>query len=224
MNKLEIIFSNISSGYFEARVLDTNEYKLKVEKDNKSYIYTIHDYFSAYPLQLGNGTYRISLYKHVKNKEYALCDSTSVNVILDNEFVPYLCPNQYVDYLYKQDVIDLATSLSGQTNTRTYNNVRKHMRQYGYDYIRALTTKLNQLPDITRCINTKLGICQDLAALTVALLRINKIPAKFVIGYYGKQYHAWTSVYINKKWILYDPTREIKKQQRDEEYTVERWY
>jgi transglutaminase-like putative cysteine protease len=40
-------------------------------------------------------------------------------------------------------------------------------------------------------LTKKSGICLDLAALVVALLRIMGIPAKLTIGMADRQYHAW---------------------------------
>ena len=63
-----------------------------------------------------------------------------------------------------------------------------------------------------------MGICQDLAATAVAMLRSQNIPAKLMIGKADNQNHAWVSTTINNKEILFDPTKEIEKKKNAKKY------
>jgi len=65
------------------------------------------------------------------------------------------------------------------------------------------------LPNMDRLLSQHMGICQDIAALTVSLLRIKEIPAKLVIGLADNRYHAWVNFFFNNAWKLYDPTAKI---------------
>ena len=68
-------------------------------------------------------------------------------------------------------------------------------------------------------MDAKKGICFDYAALMAAMLRSQGVPIKLVVGYTGKQCHAWVNVwsetegwvegmiYFNGEiWNLMDPT------------------
>ena len=79
-----------------------------------------------------------------------------------------------------------------------------YVRSAGYDvvytdYIRLIA---EYLPDVDETLSTGKGICFDYAALTTAMLRSQNIPTRLEIGYSGKIYHAWISVYIEDiGWI-----------------------
>ena len=80
------------------------------------------------------------------------------------------------------------------------------------------------MPDIDGTVRKKMGICQDLSAVVVAMLRSQGIPSKLVIGYADKKYHAWTKNKIDGKWVLYDPTVDLFAMQKPMKYTEERCY
>ena len=95
--------------------------------------------------------------------------------------------------------------------------------EFQYDFTRAKTIGAGEKPDIDYCYDNRMGICQDLAAVTACMLRVQGVPAKLVIGYADKYYHAWCSVVVNGQEILFDPTNavgaiNVKK------YTTERMY
>ena len=82
---------------------------------------------------------------------------------------------------------------------------------------------LSLLPDIENCFDAKAGVCQDLSAIMVCMLRVQGIPAKLMIGYADSYYHAWIVAVVNGKETFFDPTHAIgcinaKK------YAVERFY
>ena len=71
-----------------------------------------------------------------------------------------------------------------------------------YDDKKAETVPSGYLPDVDETLATGKGICFDYAALTTAMLRSQNIPTRLEIGYSGKIYHAWISVYIEDiGWI-----------------------
>lgn len=83
-----------------------------------------------------------------------------------------------------------------------------------YDYIRALTIKRRgELPDLDRCWDRKMGVCLDIASLTVGMLRAVGINAQMVWGnaetngVFGRKsttYHAWVEAIINGRLKIYD--------------------
>ena len=67
-------------------------------------------------------------------------------------------------------------------------------------------------------ISDRCGVCQDFAHLMIAILRKNKIPARYVSGYLNPgenavgagAVHAWAEVFIpGAGWIGYDPTNNL---------------
>ena len=70
---------------------------------------------------------------------------------------------------------------------------------------------------------TKVGYCEYYAGVFTILARAANIPARIVSGYYGGSYnelgkfytfrqqdaHSWVEVYLNNKWVRYDPTLSI---------------
>ena len=71
-----------------------------------------------------------------------------------------------------------------------------------YDTKKAETVENGYLPDVDETLETQKGICFDYAALMTSMLRSQGIPTKLQIGYAGKVYHAWISVYLEETgWI-----------------------
>ena len=73
----------------------------------------------------------------------------------------------------------------------------------------------------TRYLNK---IRQDLSAVMVCMLRTQGIPARLMIGYADKQYHAWVEADVNGKECFFDPTAALSAISRVKEYTIERYY
>lgn len=74
-----------------------------------------------------------------------------------------------------------------------------------YDYIRAiLIPKRNGLPDLDRCWKRKMGVCIDISALTVGMLRAVGINARMVFGLANRSNHAWVEAAIDGQLEIYD--------------------
>ncbi len=56
----------------------------------------------------------------------------------------------------------------------------------------------------------KTGVCQDYAHITIALLRLAKIPARYVAGFIegDGETHAWVEYYSDGSWYGIDPTNQ----------------
>ena len=95
-------------------------------------------------------------------------------------------------------------------------------RHIVYDYIRAATIpKRNGLPNVPRCWDSQMGICLDIAALTVGMLRAVSIPANLVIGWADGHYHAWVEARVGGKRLRYDhddPTGKVKVYKKERMY------
>jgi transglutaminase-like putative cysteine protease len=94
-----------------------------------------------------------------------------------------------------------------------------------YDYIKSVTVKPGMLPDIDGCWKNKMGICQDLSAMTCAMLRCQGIPARLMIGTVGaNNYHAWVVAVVDGEERFFDPTAELQASNKNDTYTTERYY
>lgn len=221
-SKVLIDYSNITQGYIMVCYNGSNgKVKLQITSDT-TYTYDIkaRGSYEVFPLTEGNGSYTIKVYENVSGNEYAQVASQTINVSLENEFLPFLYPSQYVNFSEGNAAISLSNALSTGnilgTVTSVYNYVVDNLT---YDNIKANSVQSGYLPNIDNTLSTKNGICFDYAALMSAMLRAQDIPTKLVVGYQGSVYHAWISVYSvetgwidnvisfdGQSWVLMDPT------------------
>ncbi len=177
------------------------------------------------PLQMGNGKYKITLYENTSGKKYAAAGSITITAKLTRKDGAFLYPNQYVNYNAKTKAVAQADALcKGKNESNTFDTVCTYMKSFAYDYIKAINIKPGMLPDIEGSWDKRMGVCQDLAAITCCMMRSQGIPAKLVIGYADKSYHAWTVVTVDGKNVLYDPTAALNAISKPKKYTVERFY
>lgn len=227
---LTINVEHVEDGYIQARGTATSKrLKLRIKKGDEVLTYDLNGEgeYETFPLQYGSGTYTCTLYRNTSGSRYSQEGRVTVKAALKDENAPFLCSNQYVDYAGKPDVEttaqEICTSLT--TEREKYDAICRFVcTQFGFDYIGALTDKPGQLPDIEKCLSQRMGVCQDLSAVTVSLLRVEGIPAKLVIGYADENYHAWVTAEVDGEELLFDPTAELQGISRPASYTVERFY
>ena len=71
-----------------------------------------------------------------------------------------------------------------------------------YDKHLAKTVKSGYLPVLDNVLAAQKGICFDYASLMTGMLRSLGVPCKLVVGYAGKQYHAWINVWSEETgWV-----------------------
>lgn len=206
--------------------------KLKVRINYGSSVYN-YDLDSsgkaeAFPLQLGDGTYKIGVYQQISGNSYSLLYSESVDVKLSSEKAPFLHANQRVNYSSSTEVVKVAKKLCKNldTDVEMIDAIYAYViDNYSYDYDKAKDAVsgrlVGYLPNLDQIFETKKGICYDYASLLAAMLRSVGIPAKLVMGYVAPDsvYHAWNEVYIEgegwvvkqvhfagEEWKLMDPT------------------
>ncbi len=201
--------SHVDQGYVMARYLgDAAKANIQITgSDGISYKYflTASEVYTPLPLTSGNGTYQIDGYENVVDNKYTILFKESVNVELENEFLPFLYPNQYVNFDANSEAVTVASSIVENVESdldavaNIYHYVVEHIQ---YDETKAEQITLGYLPNIDETLHTQTGICFDYAALTTAMLRSQNIPTRLEIGYSGDVYHAWISVYIKEVgWI-----------------------
>ena len=223
----EIDYSNVSDGYFMARWLDPTATDVRITvygPNDLQYQYRLNTdgRWEVFPLSEGNGRYRIRILVNIEGTRFSSVNNVNVDVVLTDEFAPFVRPNQYVNYNKDSQAVKKAGELVKDSKTTldkvsaVYNYVIKNLT---YDKEKAKTVKAGYLPDVDAVLKAGKGICFDYAAVMAAMLRSQNIPTKLVVGYTGEVYHAWLNVYstesgwVNsviqfdgKKWKLMDPT------------------
>ena len=229
--KAEIDYSNTADGYVMIKFLQSTTKKLKVRVTGPStvnYDYNLKsgNVFEVFPLSDGNGRYTISVFEQIDGNRYANANSVTVTVALKDEFSPFIRPNQYVNYKADSATVVKAAELVKDAKdfndkiSAVYNFVIKNLT-YDREFAAAVVRGEHSgyLPDVDSVLAKKKGICFDYAALMTAMLRSQNIPTRLVVGYAGKDYHAWIDVYSEKEgwissviffdgknWKLMDPT------------------
>jgi len=223
----EIDFSNASDGYVMARWLDRTSTDVRVVivgPNSVQYQYRLNTggRWEAFPLSGGNGRYTIRVVEAVGGGRFSVVNSININLVLTNEFAPFLRPNQFVDFNQRSTVVSLAAELTAESRDtldsvqRIYNWVVENI---SYDTQLAQTVQSGYVPNLETVLRNRRGICFDYASLMTAMLRSQGVPTRLVIGYVGNVRHAWISVYsegtgwINdvilfngNEWRLMDPT------------------
>ena len=218
--------SNTSQGYVMVKYNGTNE-KVKLQitcPDQSCYTYLISDRgaYDTFPLTAGNGSYTLQVLENVAGDTYTVSLAQSINVSIEDEFLPFLYPNQYVNFHTDSKAVSKGSDLAKDTYSdldvvqNIYNYVIKNI---SYDTEKAQNVSYGYVPDIDDTLSSKKGICFDYAALMASMLRSQNIPTKLEVGYSGDAYHAWISTYIDDKgwvddiiqfngdtWQIMDPT------------------
>lgn len=227
---LSVDDSECAEGRFSAAVVQRTQKPLKLRVTNgaQSLTYSLKNTGEPefFPLQLGNGGYTVRLYENVMGNTYKPAGEIIFQVRLNNMDAPFLRPNQYVNYSDDSEVVSIAKRIcKGKGTAEIVKSICNYVKvQFAYDYVKALTVKAGALPDIEGTVKKRMGICQDLSAVIVAMLRSRCIPARLAIGYADKQYHAWAEIKSATGWERYDPTAEICATKKPKVYSVERVY
>ena len=182
-----------------------------------------------FPLQFGKVNYTVTLYRNVEGKKYKEVGQVTVSPKgMEDDLRCFLYPNQYVNYTPQTECVKMACELCKDMTSQAeiYKTVCKYvLSNFGYDFIKSVTVKPGMLPDINECWEKKMGICQDLSALTCAMLRSQGVPARLVIGTLSSGTpHAWVLAVVDGEDKFFDPTAELGASAKTDTYTTERWY
>ncbi len=231
--KMTIDCSNMSEGYIMVKAKKSSK-KLKVQIATAgaklNYNLNGDGEYEVFPLQFGSGKYQVKLYEHVKGKSYSEEGKVKLSVKMPDELSCFLYPNQYVSYDENTSCVKYAQEMCKDMTEQTeiYKAVCTYVVQnFIYDYIKSVSVQSmsQQMPDIEGCWEKRMGICQDLAAVTCAMLRSQGIPARLMIGTVGSNtYHAWVVAVVNGEEKFFDPTAELDASNKNETYTTERYY
>ncbi|MDC7289000.1 transglutaminase-like domain-containing protein [Blautia schinkii] len=226
--------SNTDQGYLTARN-DSPEKRANLQlqaPDSVLYSYFLEPGETAViPFTGGGGNYQITCYQQVSGSQYAALYAEQIEVILENEFLPYIYPNQYVNFSPESEVSKKALSMlpDDAADVEALDAVYTYVTgSIIYDTEKAANVDAGYLPDVDDTLESGTGICFDYAALMTAMLRSRDIPCKLQIGYSGDIKHAWIDVYIRSKgwvegaivfdgetWQRMDPTFDANSTDKD---------
>lgn len=220
--------SNVSQGYLILTYSGSNE-KVKFQiaaPDGITYTYLVAEAASpmVFPLTGGNGSYSFSLLESVDPSKdlYAIAYTQTVDVQIEDEFLPFLSPNVYVHYTDGSASVSKGAELAEDCRCdldvieQIYHYVTQNIT---YDEIKSQSVAYGYIPDPDETLTAGTGICFDYASLITAMLRSQRIPTRLEVGYAGEVYHAWISCYVEEigwvdniiefngeNWSIMDPT------------------
>lgn len=199
--------SHTSDGYVMIKYTGSaRRIKVRITKNTQyTYDLNVSGTYETFPLTEGNGAYTVAIFEQVEGTMYAQAVNQTINVTMSNDKLPFLYPNQFCNYNAMSAVVGVSDAVCAgitdplQKVAAVYNYA---VNTLSYDYNKAATVQSGYLPNIDSTLATRNGICFDYASMMVAMLRLQDIPSKLVIGYTNNQYHAWVSVYTDEQgWI-----------------------
>ncbi len=208
-DKATLDYSNASGGYVCVRnnMQQTKAMVVMTTPDGSQYKYAITtpDVFITIPMSVGNGTYQVDVYENLYGDNYAAIFAQKFDVVLEDEFGPFLYPNPCVNYSEGDAVVKLSQQLASNATSEVEVVEQIYMyvvQNITYDYDKAETVAPGYLPNNEDTLRTMTGICFDYASLMAAMLRAQGLPTKLDVGYCGEAYHAWIEVYTNDAgWV-----------------------
>lgn len=213
--------SQVSKGVI--KVSYTSSARLKVQITHGSdtpYNYDLNNKgtVESFPLQMGNGAYKISLLENTSGNSYKVVATTTVNLNLQDANSVYLNSIQTVNYGVSPKAVAKAVELTKGTSdpAKKADILWDYMvKNNAYDYNKLATLPSTYVPAPDSTLVQKSGICYDFASLYAAMMRTQGIPCRLVKGYapdYATGYHAWNEVYdsAKKQWITVDPTYDLQ--------------
>lgn len=231
-------YSNTHDGYIMCMYFAPYVYAVIMVKgpngSQVNYSVSTQNYYFSIPLTAGSGTYSITIAGNTDGStQYSVILSQQISVSLSYSAVAYTRPNINVDYSSGTSAVNYAAQLTRGCDTdlakiqAIYNYVCNNFR---YDYSKASRLGSDNTgryhPNLNSTWSSGSGICYDLAAITIAMLRTQGLTAKMEVGTtnYVNGLHAWVSVYTAEKgtinggitfygsWKRIDPTAAITGQ------------
>jgi len=205
--------------------------KTRIQNSVDKYDYDLfgRERFEYFPLQLGEGEYKVSIFENVTGNRYRQVKTQSINAKIKDPLYVFRASVQTVRGDPDMDIIIKAAELTSDLKT----DKEKFTAIYGfvidtfsYDYDKIKNIDSTYVPDIEKIYNDKKGICYDYSAVFAAMLRSQNIPAKLVKGYSDlvNGYHAWNEVYISdeNRWMVIDTTYDSVLKKNNMKFVMEK--
>ncbi len=191
--------------------------KVMIEKDTDKYTYDLNADGSneSFPLQLGNGVYKVSVLQNIEGNRYSCLATEELVLELSDPNLVYLNSIQNIELYDGESVANEAAMLtqgiySDEEKIKIIHDYIVH--NFSYDYNKLSEVKSGYIPDNAATLSTKGGICYDFASLFAAMVRSQGIPCKLVKGYAQnvEGYHAWNEVLVNGSWMVIDTSVDLQ--------------
>lgn len=201
--------SSVAEGYLGVSAMSESPLKVQIILDDTTYTYDLKSDGtpSIYPLACGDGDYYYRILENVTGTKYSMLDEGEIEVVMEDEFQPFIRPSDYVPYTKDSECVKKAGELAAKADDAlgvvqaVFDYVCANVK---YDKEKAKTVQAGYLPDPDETLKTGKGICFDYAALAAAMLRSQGIPTKMVFGYVSPDdvYHAWNMFYTQETgWV-----------------------
>lgn len=213
---------------YDANITSDKKIKIRTLKDNILDTYDVSKENTTVPLTRGSGQYLVQVYENTVGNKYKLLSETKIDVPKENSTDYTLMQNAHV--MFTKAVSDLARQIYDSTENKTdkaiataaANWVKKNI---AYDFVKSFTIKTEEIPNLDKVLETKLGICIDKACLYAAICRMLGVKCKVCVGKVedtnGIIYHAWNRVLIDGQWKRVDTTTSAYKTKK---HIIERYY
>jgi transglutaminase-like putative cysteine protease len=206
---------HLSRGIIGVRYVSNVEKRTRVliQYGDQRYQYNIRsaDRFVYFPLQLGNGEYRVGVFENIEGTKFAAIASEVVNVRLDDSSRVFLNSIQIIEWTDRMNTVNLARELTRNKNTdkEKIEVLYQYMvQQFKYDFDKLGNLQYDYIPVIDDVVRRRLGICYDYSAVFASMLRSLNIRCKLVMGYTPnvREFHAWNEVFMDSRWVVVDTT------------------
>ena len=162
------------------------------------------------PLPYGKGTYSIKECVRKGGNTYTVIATKKIKYKGD-ELGAFKVSSSIIPFSPENAAVKLALELTAGVNgerekvKEIYAFVRN---SFTYDYFKAdrVRDSVRYGVDIDATLTERSGVCYDLSALMVAMIRSAGVPARLEIG----DGHAWLSVYVADSWNPIDPAYRVQ--------------
>lgn len=185
-------------------VINSTEYKYIIY-NNKPYIINLTE---------GVGTYSIKAYSvmQTSNQEEVITEKSNVYSVSLNNFSKniFLASTSLVNF----NDAETQSSINNMfKDTDDIDEIFYYFTNVVYDSALAYDISRGHIKthavNFSDLIENNKGICIDIATSMAIVLRSKGYPTQLVYGYVNTDeniaYHSWIRVYIDNKWIDYDP-------------------
>ena len=165
-------------------------------------------------LYFGRGSYIFILCENVSGNKYKKLAELHAGITSDCKD-NWLKPNDHVVFDTASRITALADSICSDADSQQtiFRRICSYIeRNYAFDYIAGYKiAKLDYevLPDIDHLLDTRMGICKDLSAAVVAMLRSQGVPTVLAYGFGDGKPHAWVVAEVDGRTKVYDPTAVV---------------
>ena len=163
-DRVKLDVSCLAEGYVAVSAVSDMRLKFQVVKDETTYNYDLPSDGTPgiFPLQGGNGSYRFRVMENVGDKKYSGLYSFTCDVVMQDEFQPFLRPSTYINYNRDSACVRKAAELAAAASdelglvSAVYNYV---CGQVTYDREKAASVKSGYLPVPDETMTSGKGIC-----------------------------------------------------------------